>query len=469
MALRWRLTLWHVGMLAIVLIGFALVSYRFLADGLAAEIDRALQERAQHVLDAVQMVPNRNVQDVVAPTDEFNSPGIYVQVLTPDGEIVAHSYNLGQQQLPIPDLLLEQAAAGESFYVSETVRGQQVRLYYQPVFREERIAGIVQVGRSLQGVETTLGRLQTIYTVGIAGALLIGGAITWLLVRLGLQPVTEMAHTASRIAQSGNLNERLAYDGPRDEIGRLATTFNTMMDRVEDAFAVQRSFVADTAHELRTPIATIRGNVDLLLRYGDNPDRRQKALASIKKEGERTTRLINDLLLLAQADAGQQLELVPVELDAVMIDVYEKTHRLAADVHVSLEQCEPVVIRGDRDRLVQMLLNLVTNALTYTEPPGHVSLSLTTDDKCAIVQVRDTGVGIPPDDMPHIFERFYTARRNNTRGTSSIGLGLAIVKWIVEEHDGTINVESHVGEGSTFTIRFPVRSKEHVEPRASCI
>lgn len=456
MSLRWRLTLWQVGLLVIVLLGFAFLSYRFLANGLAAETDRALQERAAHVLDAIQVVPNRNVEEVSAPTDEFASPGIYVQVLTPDGHVVAHSYNLGQQRLPVAEALLQRALAEESFYTTEVVEGQQVRLYHRPILREERVVGVVQVGQSLQGLETTLGRLQTIYLAGITGALILGGLGSWLLVRLGLRPVTTIAQTAQRIAQFGDLKERLAYRGPQDEIGHLATTFNLMMTRLEGAFEVQRRFVADTAHELRTPLATILGNIDLLLRYGQTPHRRKQALSSIKREGERTSRLVADLLLLAQADAGQRLELRPIELDEILIEVYEQAQEFADGLHFVVDQCEPALILGDPDRLKQVLLNLIDNARKYTPPGGQIRLSLTCDGDQAQLTVADTGSGIPPTDLPHIFERFYRVKGATRDGVRGTGLGLAIVKWIIEEHGGEICAQSQVGQGTTFTIRLPI-------------
>lgn len=458
MSLRWRLILWQVGLLAIVLLGFAFLSYRFLANGLAAETDRALQERAAHVLDAIQVVPNRNVEEVSAPTDEFASPGIYVQVLTPDGHVVAHSYNLGQQRLPVASVLLQRALAEESFYTTEVVEGQQVRLYHRPILREERVVGVVQVGQSLQGLETTLGRLQTIYLAGITGALILGGLGSWLLVRLGLRPVTTIAQTAQRIAQFSDLRERLAYRGPQDEIGRLATTFNLMMTRLEGAFEVQRRFVADTAHELRTPLATILGNVDLLLRYGQTPHRRKQALSSIKREGERTSRLVADLLLLAQADAGQRLELRPIELDEILIEVYEQAQEFADGLHFVVDQCEPALILGDPDRLKQVLLNLIDNARKYTPPGGQIRLSLICEGDQAQLTVADTGSGIPPTDLPRIFERFYRVKGATQDGVRGTGLGLAIVKWIVEEHGGEICAQSQVGQGATFTIRLPVET-----------
>lgn len=473
MSLRWRLTLWQVGLLAAVLMGFALVSYRFLANGLAAEIDSALRDRAEHVLDAVRVVPNRNVEDVWAPTDEFTSPGVYVQVLTPEGQVVAHSFNLGQHRLPVASSSLERALAGQAFYTTETIEGRRVRLYHQPIVREGRVVGVVEVGQSLQGLETTLRRLRPIYLVGIAGALILGGVVSWFQARLGLRRVTQVAQTAHRVAQSGNLKERLAYQGPQDEIGRLTTTFNLMMERLEAAFEAQHRFVADTAHELRTPLATILGNVDLLLRYGQDPQRRRQALASIKREGERTARLTADLLLLAQADAGQRLELGPVYLDEILIEVYEQAQGLSDGVHVSLGQCEGATIMGDPDRLKQMLLNLVDNALKYTDAGGRVTLSLTRDRDQARITVTDTGNGIPAADLPHIFERFYrvegpardekpcTERHpelaEGLRRSSSTGLGLAIVKWIVEEHEGKITVESEVGTGSIFTVLLPIQ------------
>lgn len=452
MSLRWRLIFWQVGLLIIVLMGFAFVSYRFLANGLVVETDNTLRERAQHVLEAIQTVPNRRVEEVWAPTDEFASPGVYVQILTPAGQVVAHSDNLGRQRLPVNQVLLEQALSGQTFYTTETVDGQPIRLFHQPIIRNEETVGVVQVGQSLQGLRSTLRQLQTIYFVGLVVALILGGGVSWFLLQLGLRPVTQMAQTTYRIAQSGNLNERLLYQGAQDEIGRVVTTFNLMMERLETAFEAQRRFVADTAHELRTPLATILGNVDLLLRYGDDSQRRQPALAAIKREGERTSRLAAGLLLLAQADAGQKLEFRPVELDEVLIEVYEQAQELANGPHVLLERCDPVLILGDPDRLKQVLLNLIDNAFKHTNQSGRVTLSLACEENLAHLTVTDTGCGIPAADLPHIFERFYRGRN----GKRSTGLGLSIVKWIVEEHHGDIRVESEPGQGTRFTIRLPI-------------
>lgn len=453
MSLRWRLILWQLGFLAAVLVAFAFISYSFLAGGLATETDKTLRERAEHVVEALQMVPNRSIEEIRAPTDEFALPGVYVQVLMPDGQVVAHSDNLGRQRLPVSQSLLAQVLAGQTFYTTETVDGQQIRLYHRPIVRDEEVLGVVQVGQSLQGLESTLRRLQTIYLIGFVGALMLGGGVSWFLLRLGLRPVTQMAQTASRIARSGDLKARLPYRGSQDEIGRLAGAFNLMMERLETAFDVQRRFVADTAHELRTPLATILGNVDLLLRYGDDPRRRRPALTAIKREGERTSRLAAGLLLLAQADAGQKLELRPVELDEVVIEVYEQAQELANDAHIVLEQCDPVSVPGDPDRLKQVLLNLIDNALQHTDSSGRVTLSLACQENLAHLTVADTGGGISAADLPHIFERFYRGRN----GKRSTGLGLSIVKWIVEEHHGDITVKSEPGQGTTFTIRLPIR------------
>lgn len=457
MSLRWRLTLWQVGLVAAILITSAILSYRFLAAGLAQEVDKSLQERAQHVLHALAVVPNRQLAAIAAPTDEFATPGLYVQVLTPQRVVVAHSDNLGQQKLPIAARPFQEALAGQPSYLTEAVGSQAIRLYYEAVWREGRPIGVIQVGQSLRTLEITLHQLQTIYLTGITFALLLAGGVSWLLVRVGLQPVIQIAQTADRITQSGDLQERLAYDGPQDEIGRLATTFNQMMTRLEAAFDVQRRFVADTAHELRTPLATMLGNLALLQRYGDNAERRQQALLATQREGERTARLAANLLLLAQADAGQHLDLRPVALDEVLLEVYEQMTGLPNNVPITLAQCEEALVLGDRDRLIQLLTNLLENACTYSAPDGRVTLALTCQEGEALITVADTGLGIPAADLPHIFERFYRVRKAVAPGKSGAGLGLAIVKWIVAAHGGTVAVASQVKQGTTFTIRLPRR------------
>jgi len=457
MSLRGRLTLWQIILAVGVLLGFAFVSYRLLTKGLGYEVDQTLRERATHVSDALRMTPNLGLEEVLAPTDEFASPGIYVQVLAPDGQVAAHSSNLGQQRLQIPTSVLERVLSGRAFYATDAVEGQPVRLYYQPVVRSGAVVGAVQVGQSLTGQQATLRRLQTIYLIGILGALVVGGTASWVLSGVGLRPVAQVARTAYRVAQSGDLKERLTFPERQDEIGRLSTSFNRMLERLEATFEAQRRFVADTAHELRTPLATILGNVDLQLRYGQAGSNGDTVLMTIRREAERTSRLVAGLLLLAQADAGQKLELRPVELDEVLLETYEEARGVSGSIHVALGACDAATVLGDRDRLKQMLLNVIDNAIKHTQPGGRVTLSLTCEGGSAAVEVIDTGEGIPADDLPRIFERFYRVKNSLLEKKHGAGLGLAIVRWIVEAHGGRIIVDSAVGKGTTFTIWLPVQ------------
>ncbi len=244
---------------------------------------------------------------------------------------------------------------------------------------------------------------------------------------------------------------------PTDEVGQLTATVNDMLGRLEASFETQQRLVADVSHELRTPLTTIQGNLDLLRRgAADDPGMRGEALAAIGNETVRMRRLINDLLLLAQADAGLQLQLQPVELDTLLLDVYRQGQVISqgTGVRVRLGAEDQAVVMGDGDRLRQLLLNLVDNAIKYTPSGGDVTLTLKRQAGWVQVTVSDTGCGIPPEDLPHIFERFYRADRSRTR-PGGAGLGLSIAKWVAEAHGGELEVESEVGQGTIFTLYLP--------------
>jgi signal transduction histidine kinase len=247
-----------------------------------------------------------------------------------------------------------------------------------------------------------------------------------------------------------------------DEVGQLTATVNDMLGRLEGSFDTQQRLVADVSHELRTPLTTIQGNLDLLRRgAAEDPAMRTESLAAIGNETARMRRLVNDLLLLAQADAGLRLQLQPVELDTLLLDVYRQGQMISqgTGVRVRLGAEDQAVVLGDADRLRQLLLNLVDNGIKYTPAGGDVTLTLKREAGWILVSVADTGCGIPQEDLPHIFERFYRADRSRTR-PGGAGLGLSIAKWVAEAHGGEIEVESEQGQGTVFTLYLP-------EPRAS--
>ena len=248
-------------------------------------------------------------------------------------------------------------------------------------------------------------------------------------------------------------------------MGRLAATFNEMINKLEQAFERERRFTADASHELKTPLAVLRGDIEVALRRDRAAEEYKRVLVSNLEEIARLTKLTDDLLTLARSDAGERvLELEPVRLDSLASEAFAFLQPLAAASGIALDHeapSSPVVIEGDAKRLKQLLVNLVDNAIKYTAAGGSARLRLSVEDSAALIEVSDTGRGIPEDALPQIFERFYRQSDPKDSRVTGFGLGLAISKWIVDAHNGSIEVESKSGRGSRFTVRLPmIRSQE---------
>ena len=289
----------------------------------------------------------------------------------------------------------------------------------------------------------------------------LGCALTflagWLIAGRALRPVAVLTDTARSIAQSRVFSGRVAVGAPRDELGRLGTTFNEMLASLEQAYAAQQRFVSDASHELRAPITVIQANLELLQRHtAMSPAERQQAIDEAFTETARLARLVADLLMLARADAGAPIRHERVELDRVLMDVLGEARHLTRGQRLEIGAVEPVVVEGDPDRLTQLLLIPIDNALRYTPAGGHITVALRRHRDTAEVSVRDTGIGVAPDELPHVFERFYRADPARSRAPGGTGLGLGIARWIAVQHGGTIELASAPGQGTTVSIRLPV-------------
>jgi heavy metal sensor kinase len=291
--------------------------------------------------------------------------------------------------------------------------------------------------------------------------LLMGSFGGLILARQALRPVDRMTKIADRIG-GGDLTERVPVPAYQDEIGRLAVTINQMIARLQAAFERQRQFSADASHELRTPLSVIRADLEIALRRERTIPEYQEVLASTLEEAVRLSRLVEDLLLLTRADVGRlELECQPVNVTTLGREVVDYLQPLAAQRQQTLtwasEAPRDLVLPADPLRLRQMLINLIDNAVKFTGEGGEIALTLTEESGNALLRVRDTGRGIPPEDLPLIFDRFFRrSAMTGDRSTPGTGLGLSIVRWIVEAHGGTIGVTSRLGEGTEFQLRLPL-------------
>jgi len=465
MAIRTRLILWYTGLLAVSLLVLGVLLYSAVWGILLSLLDDRLTNQATAVVSLIA-AENDPLSVMTSgrarlPSIDVFDPLYYIQILQLDGRAVQLSENLRGQRLPLPTTVTQNLAAGEARYLSlQAEPGVHLRVISAPITLTDQPIGIVQIATSLGALDDALAVIRGAWLFGSALALVLAAVGGNILARAALRPIKAITETAQQITDREDLSQRIPVTVPTDELGRLTETINAMLGRLEALFQTQQRLVADVSHELRTPLTTIQGNLDLLRRgAADDPVMRGDALRAIGDETARMRRLVNDLLLLAQADAGLKLVLEPVELDTLLLDVYRQTSVMAGGVAVRLGAEDQAMVQGDADRLRQLLLNLVVNALKYTPADGEVTIGMRRSDGWAQVTVSDTGVGIAPEDLAHIFDRFYRADPSRAR-SGGFGLGLPIAQWIAQAHDGRIEVESELGEGSTFTVWLPEAGAE---------
>jgi signal transduction histidine kinase len=452
MSLRARLALLYTSIVGGILLLFGMAVFVSVSITLTNQVDKTL------AWAATQIVRSARVGAVGVTLPELDlSTDVYVQVWGRDGKLEASSPNLGEFTLPLDE---DSLRVGRPIYRDVTAGKARLRVLTVPLViqNSQRIIGTLQVGSSLSMVETTQQVLMWVLLVGSAVSMAVAGLAGWISTNQALTPLEAVTQTALQITRADDLSRRIPYQGPPDdEVGQLINAFNQTLSRLENLFNTQRRFLADVGHELRTPLTVIKGNVDLMRRMNCTDE---EAMESIENEVDRLTRLVGDLLLLAQAESGKlPLAKGIVELDSLLLDVLNQMRVLTKDrLQMTLGEIDQVLVCGDKDRLKQVMVNLVGNAINYTPAGGEVVVGLGKLNDKAHMTVSDNGSGIPPEDLPHIFERFYRGEKSRTRSRDGkgFGLGLSIAYWIVRNHGGQIEVSSREPSGTTFCVWLPL-------------
>jgi two-component system OmpR family sensor kinase len=455
MSLRQRFTLLYSTFMGCILLIFGATIYIVVNIILLNQVDSMLAVVVSDITQVTKVNELGKLNLISLPPLDMTS-NAYIQIWGSDGKLITSSPSIITLTKSLDPAGLK---AGQAIYEDSFLQGAHLRVLSVPLKLNDRIIGTLQVGASLNVVDATRGNLLSIMAVIAIIAVLLSAAGSWIILGRALSPLESIAETVDQINRADDLSRRIPYQERaknEDEIGDLVVSFNQTLERLESLFTSQQRFLADVSHELRTPLTVIKGNVDLIRRMKQADE---ESLSSIDQEAGRLTRLVGGLLMLAQAESGKlTLVLNPVELDLLLTEVFTEMCVLAGSkLHVHLNEIDQVMVNGDRDRLKQVILNLVSNAIQYTPQGGDVYLSLAKIGDQARIIIRDTGPGIPAEDLPHIFDRFYRAEKSRTRSTTSgFGLGLSIAHWIVEHHGGQIKVESKEGKGTTFVIWLTV-------------
>ncbi|HEX5734898.1 MAG TPA: heavy metal sensor histidine kinase [Blastocatellia bacterium] len=460
LSIRAKLTLWYLAVAAAVLLAFAVAIYLYLSRGLLATIDTSLWNQADRI---AQGVGHPSIAEEMSQPAVLMLTPQFVSIVNQEGRVTDQILDIQGHEVPVSQATIDRAAREwkPQYEEASITPTEQARIITWPARDEDGEVFFVVVGQSLKELQQAQRQLLLLLAISNPVALLLASLGGLWLANTALKPVDRITRTVERIGR-GNLSERVEEPRTKDEIGRLAATFNEMLSKLEHAFARERRFTADASHELKTPLAVLRGDIEVALRRERAKEEYRRVLASSLEEIARLTKLTDDLLTLARSDAGEaMLELEPVSLDRLASEAYNFLQPLADSARVALDyKASPVVVEGDQKRLKQLFVNLLDNAIKYTPAGGSARLALDREGDAAIIEVSDTGRGIPAEALPHVFERFYRQSDPGDGRVNGFGLGLAISKWIVEAHGGTIEVSSRPGSGSRFLVRLPVAKSE---------
>jgi two-component system OmpR family sensor kinase len=436
---------------------------RSLQDDTSQELDTlcAAIDQAVAAPDATSISADEAESAVsgLAAAQSMPQSGLLYRVINRDGRILASSSPEMDHMLPQP------ADVGQLTVTTQEIVGagrDRVRLATRPVMRGGSVLGVVQVGESLHLLDATVRRMWQLLGLAAVGGGLVSLAGGWWLSARLFRGIAQITRTARGIAETGELTRRVQVSDRHDEIGELVATLNAMLDRIERASRRQRDFLADVSHELRGPLTVIRGNLDLLRLQLSAADRQECATEAMG-ELNRMHRLVEDLLFLTEVDSSDMVAHEPVDLRALVRLEVDRAQTADGDAHeLVAETPDAAVVKGDRDRLGQLVWNLVENALKYTPAGGRITISLRNFGRLVELSVADSGIGISPEHLPRIFERFYRVDRSRSRAQGSTGLGLSIVRQVAEAHGGQVRVRSEPGVGTTFAVVLP--TAEQSEP-----
>ena len=453
MSLRLRLTILYSALTGGILLIFGVLVLLLVNFLLVSQMDDTLVQTYTNLLKDWRVGTDGKVTRGVM--SELNlTANISYQVWDQHGRLNFFSPNLGIFNKPLDPIGFQSnVPIYHEAYISPW---GHLRVLTIPLEAGNRPVGTLQVAASMVVVDAARQALLKIIILTATASMSFAAVASWFAIRRALSPLSAITESALQISHADDLSRRIPNPGSEDdEAGRLISAFNETLERIEHAFASQQRFLADVSHELRTPLTVIKGNVDLMRRMKHMDE---ESLDSIEDEADRLTRLVGNLLLEAQAESGKlPLHFAPVELDTLLLEVFKEMRVLARErVKLRLTEIDQIVVNGDRDRLKQVFINLISNAIKYTPRGGEVYLSLGKVGDNARLIVRDTGQGIAAEDMPHIFERFFRAEKSRTRTkVGGFGLGLSIANWIVDHHGGRIEVDSVENKGSTFCIYLP--------------
>jgi heavy metal sensor kinase len=461
-SIGFKLTCWYTGVCTLTFLLLGITAYALLTYSLSREMDSALGGIGQALADQARDEERRfypaDVDELFRRFFGFSPLQHHFDIFAPDEK---PGPDPQQDRIPsdrISPEAIDHARRGEPYFETVDDAGSYpIRVVTVPVMVGGKLKHVVRIDMSLENLFKTRKQFVLLMTALFPLALVLAGGGGWLLAGRALSPVDQMTRTARKISGE-DLEQRLHESGSGDELDRLAKTLNDMLDRFHMSIEQMRRFSADASHELQTPLTILKGEMEVALRQTRSAEEYQDVLRSGLEEIDRLNHLVEGLLLLARADSGVlRLDLQPIELHGLMHDIMEQMRAIAGDHQVTLQMHphKPLTVQGDRDHLRRLMYNLLSNAIRHSPAGGVITVTISTREGWAVIQVADQGAGIPESERTRIFERFYRSTRTGSRDRQGVGLGLSISASIAKAHGGRIEVAHVPGEGAAFSLLLP--------------